>query len=299
MINRRILLRGSVAGLGALALPGVSKADGKVTSGDVQIFYRSFGKPGKTPLVMMHGANYFDSYDWIEVAQKVATDREVVAFDMRGFGESSWSPSKNYSVDALMGDMRALFAHLKWRRPIVLGHSFSGRLAVSFAATYPDELSKLIVVDSAFGRGEPAPRGINNPPTIFPSVEAAMERFAKLANPPRIAKDRARAELALVKAPEGFRLKRDPDYANATPIGAAAGAPVRRELDVWEELGKVKVPMYFVRGTRSDRFTPDVMARLQKEFPRIVWATADSMHDIPFYAPAELIAAVKSFVAEA
>ncbi len=299
MIDRRSLLQGSAAGLGALALPSGARADGKVASGDVQIFYRSFGKPGKTPLIMMHGANYFDSYDWVEVAQKVATDREVVAFDMRGFGESSWSPSKNDSVDALMGDMRALFTLLKWRRPIVLGHSFSGRLAVSFAATYPDELSKLIVVDSAFGRGEPAPRGINNPPTMFPSVEAAMERFAKLANPPRIAKDGARAELALVKVPEGFRLKRDPDYANPTPIGAAAGAPARRELDVWEELGKVKVPMYFERGTRSDRFTPDMMARLQKEFPRIVWETADSMHDIPFYAPAELIAAVKSFVAEA
>ncbi len=198
MIARRSFLLSSAAGLGILALPSGLRADGKVRSGDVEIFYRSFGKPGKTPVVMMHGANYFDSFDWINVAQKVATDREVVCFDMRGFGESSWSASKNYSVDALMGDMRALFSHLKWRKPVVLGHSFSGRLAVSFASTYPDELSKLIVVDSAFGRGEAAPRGIGNPPTIFPSVEAAMERFAKLANPPRIARDRGRAEQALV-----------------------------------------------------------------------------------------------------
>ncbi len=299
MLTRRTLMQSTAAGLGALALPGSASADGRVASGDVTIFYRMFGKPGKTPIVLMHGANYFDSYDWIEVAQKIATDRQVVAFDMRGFGESSWSPSKNYSAVALLGDMRALFAHLGWRKPIVFGHSFSGRLAVSFASRYPDELSKLIVVDSSFGRGEPRPHGINNPPTIFPSVEAAMERFGKLSNPPRFAKDRARAEQALVKVPEGFRLKRDPDYANAVPVGSTAGVATRRELDVWEELPNVKVPMYFVRGSKSDRFTPAIMARLNKDFPKIVWSTADAMHDVAYYAPGELIAAVKSFTADA
>ena len=46
MIDRRKLLQGSAAGLGAMALPGGADADGKIASGDVQIFYRSFGKPG-------------------------------------------------------------------------------------------------------------------------------------------------------------------------------------------------------------------------------------------------------------
>jgi esterase len=299
MINRRHFAKYSAAGIASLGLPTLARADGRFKSGDVEIFYRSFGKPGKTPMVIMHGANYFDSFDWINVCQKVALDREVVCFDMRGFGESSWSPSKNYSVDAMMGDIRALFAHVGWRKPIVLGHSFSGRLAVSFASNFPDELSKLIVVDSAFGRDEPGAKGINNPPVIFPSVEAAMERFGKLANPPRISKDRARAEQALTKVPEGYRLKRDPDYSNSVPIGVAADVRPRRELNVWEELAKVKVPMYFVRGLKSDRFTPDVVARLNRDFPKIVWATADSMHDIPFYAPDELITAVKGFIAEA
>ena len=299
MIDRRSLLKTSAATLATFALATPARADGRFKSGDVEIFYRSFGKPGKTPVVVMHGANYFDSFDWINVCEKISGEREVACFDMRGFGESTWSPSKNYSVDAMMGDIRALFAHLGWKKPVVLGHSFSGRLAVSFASNFPDELSKLIVVDSAFGRDEPGPKGINNPPVIFPTVEAAMERFGKLANPPRISRDRARAEQALTKVPEGYRLKRDPDYSNSIPVGVPADVRPRRELNVWEELAKVKVPMYFVRGLKSDRFTPDVVARLDKDFPGIVWATADSMHDIPFYAPDELIAAVKKFIAEA
>lgn len=296
MLDRRSLLQTSAASMAALALPAPAHADERFASGDVTIFYRRFGKPGKTPLVLMHGANYFDSFDWINVAQKLATDREVVCFDMRGFGESSWSPSKNYSVDALMGDIRALFAHLGWRKPIVAGHSFSGRLAVSFASNFPDELSRLIVIDSAFGEYEPSAKGINNPPVIFPTVEAAMERFGKLANPPRISQDRARAEQALTKVAAGYQLKRDPDYSNANPTDPSVKVRRVRELDVWEELPKVKAPMYFLRGLKSNRFTPPIVARLNKDFPQIVWATADSMHDIPFYAPDELIAALRSFM---
>ena len=80
------------------------------------------------------------------------------------------------------------------------------------------------------------------------------------------------------------------------PVGNTSGVRPRRELNVWEELAKVKAPMYFIRGLQSDRFTPDVMERLNKEYPAIVWAEVDSMHDIPFYAPDALIAAVKSFI---
>ena len=296
MLNRRALLQASLATAAMLAAKNEACADGRVNSGDVTLFFRNFGKPDKTPILLMHGANYFDSFDWINVAEKLATDREVVCFDMRGFGESSWSPSKNYSVDALMNDTRALLDHLRWKKAILLGHSFSGRLAVSFASHFPDSISKLIVVDSAFGRDEPGPKGVGNPPVIFPTIEAAMERFGKLSNPPRISKDRNRAERALIKVSTGYQLKRDPDYANAMPVGNTSGVRPRRELNVWEELAKVKAPMYFIRGLQSDRFTPDVMERLNKEYPAIVWAEVDSMHDIPFYAPDALIAAVKSFI---
>src|SRR5262245_12990396 len=88
--------------------------NGRVNSGDVSIFYRTFGARGQTPILLMHGANYFDSYDWIKVAEALATDREVASFDKRGVGESGWSPSKDYSVDANMGDIHAVIAELRW-----------------------------------------------------------------------------------------------------------------------------------------------------------------------------------------
>ena len=113
--------------------------NGRVNSGDVSIFYRAFGARGRTPILLMHGANYYDSYDWVAVAQKLATDREVATYDKRGFGESGWSPSKDYSVDANVGDTLAVIGALGWERPIVVGHSASGRLSIAFAANFPDK----------------------------------------------------------------------------------------------------------------------------------------------------------------
>ena len=86
----------------------VEQRIGRVNSGDVSIFYRAFGAPGRTPILLLHGSNYYDSYDWIGVASALATDRLVVTPDRRGWGESTWSPSKDYSRDALVDDMLAV-----------------------------------------------------------------------------------------------------------------------------------------------------------------------------------------------
>ena len=276
--------------------------NGRVNSGDVSIFYRAFGMRGGTPILLMHGANYFDSYDWIEVAEALATDREVATFDKRGFGESGWSASKDYSVDANMGDILAVIGELKWERPIVVGHSASGRLAISFAANFPEKTSRLIIVDSGLAREEGGGAGrptIGNPPMVFESVEAAMAHFAKLSNPPRISHDRARAQAALVKVEKGFMLRRDPDFQNSKPQGEGANLPRRASRDVWQELAAVKCPTMIVRGLRSDRYTPEIIARISRDYPGIEWATVNSQHDVADQAPQELVAAIRKFSASA
>jgi pimeloyl-ACP methyl ester carboxylesterase len=274
--------------------------NGRVNSGDVSIFYRAFGARGRTPILLMHGANYFDSYDWIGVAEALATDREVASFDKRGFGETGWSPSKDYSVDANMGDILAVLGELKWERTIIAGHSASGRLTISFAANFPDKISRLVIVDSGLAREEGGARSpTGNPPLVFDTVEAAMAHFAKLSNPPRIAHDRERALAALVKVDKGLMLKRDPDFQNSNPQGEGANLPQRARRDVWQELSAVKCPIMIVRGLRSDRCTPEIIARISRDYPAIEWATVDSQHDVAAQAPQALVAAIRKFAAGA
>ncbi len=268
---------------------------GNIVSGNVELFYRAFGAPGGTPLLILHGTNYFDSYDWIDVADALASDREVVTFDHRGFGNSTRSPSKDYSLDAMLGDIVNVSAHFGWDRPIVMGHSMSGRLSMFFAANFPDHLSRLVVVDSALGNGNPGGYhvSVGNAPVVFATIEAAMASLADRPSPPRFALDRRRAELALDKVEGGYSLKRDPDYRNTQSQANGAPLPRLRDLDIWEELMKIQCPTTFVRGLRSDRYKPEHYGWIAENRPDIAIETVDSRHDIAYEAPDELVAVVR------
>jgi pimeloyl-ACP methyl ester carboxylesterase len=280
------------------ALPNVPHQTGRVSSGDVSIFYRSFGAKGRIPMVLTHGATYFDSYDWIGIAGALASDREVVAFHRRGWGESSWSPSKDYSLAAHVSDALAVIGKMGWDQAICMGHSAGTRTAIALAAHSPAKAAGLIVIDQIEGPPPDGGRTIGNPPTIFPSIEAAMANFAKLNNPPRIAHDRERAENALVKVATGYRLKRDPDSGNTKPIGEGALMLQLAPGDLWNQLAAVKAPTMVVRGLRSDRWdNPAILERLTREYPQVLVATIDSRHDILDEAPEALIAHVRKFVA--
>jgi pimeloyl-ACP methyl ester carboxylesterase len=273
----------------------------RLNSGDVSIFYRIFGAPGATPILILHGSNYYDSYDWISVASALATDREVVTPDRRGWGESTWSPSKDYSRDALLDDMLAVIAAMNWQKPIVMGHSGAGPTIIAFAANFPDRISKLVIVDSEMNREGNAAHGpaTGNPPMIFPTIEAAMEHFAKLKNPPRFGLDRERATHALVKVESGYMLKRDPDNGNKTPIGEGSHLPRRPVREMWAELAMVKCPILLVRGLQSTRYPPEVVERLTRDYPQILQVPVQSQHDVARMAPDALIAAVKKFATAA
>jgi esterase len=283
-------------------MASVAQRFARVNSGDVSLFYRVFGAPGATPLLLLHGSNYYDSFDWIGVATALAGDREVVTPDRRGWGESTWSPSKDYSRDALMGDIVALIDAMKWKEPpILMGHSGAGPTVIAFAVDYADRISKLILIDSQMNRDEDAVSGptVGNPPLVFESIEAAMARFAKLNNPPRLAHDRERAAHALIRTEAGYMLKRDPDNGNKKPIGVAEQARQFPAREMWAELGMVRQPAMLVRGLRSDRYPPETVARFTKEYPHIPQQTVDSQHDIPGQAPDAFVAHVRKFIGAA
>ncbi len=276
------------------------QSTGTVQSGDVSLFYRLFGSPNplKTPIVILHGSNYFDSYDWIGVASAIAEVRQVVVFDHRGFGQSTWSPHKDYSLDALFSDIINVSNHFGWKKPAIMGHSMSGRLAIFFAAYFPDHLSQLIVADTALGKGNPGEHNVSvgNMPKIFKTVEDAMAFLASKENPPRFSLDRKRAALALRSVDGGFALTRDPDQKNTQSQAPGAGMPKYTNVDSWEALAQVKCPITFIKGERSDRNIPEHYARIAKEFPTVRVEAIDSRHDIAFEAPDALVAIVRRII---
>ena len=155
---------------------------GRARSGELSIHYRKLGTPGDTPILIVHGLSYF-SYDWLGVAHSLGAGREVVAMDMRGFGDSDWSPSHDYGVPAMAEDIVSVLDHLRWTRALLVGHSMGGRSAACAAARHPHRVAGLVLVDYS---PENAPTGarrttelVGNQPDAFASIEAAMRYFGK------------------------------------------------------------------------------------------------------------------------
>ncbi|HXQ54116.1 MAG TPA: alpha/beta hydrolase [Stellaceae bacterium] len=266
---------------------------GTVRSGDVTLFYRRFGTPGGLPVLIAHGANYYDSHDWIEVASALAGGREIVAYDMRGFGESSWSASKDYSHDAQLADVAALIDHLGWSKTVFMGHSRGGGVALLAAARLEGRAAALVLVDYSPAGGGHAPAPAGAKATIFPSAASALDAMSR----DKAATTPARLDMILKPVPGGFVFRsRDPDFANAVPTTPGWSAKIAAP-EMWAELARVGPPTLIVRALRGANYTHEILARVRSEFPRVVVNELEAGHDVAGGAPRALIASVHHFLA--
>ena len=221
---------------------------GSVANGDLVLFYRRFGAPGGTPILIVHGLSYF-SYDWIPVATELASGgREVVAMDMRGFGDSSWSASRAYGVDDYAADCIAVADHLGWEKVVLMGHSMGGRNCVWCAAHYPDRVAALVLCDyspvNAPAGSRRVAETVAGAPDAFASVDDALEYFGRDRNLPSDDPYRRRMEAYLAKTADGYAIKRDTFHRDRfRKILEGAAAPAGP--DMWGPRSRTSVARFW------------------------------------------------------
>jgi len=240
----------------------------KVQSGDVAIHYRRLGTDrGQTPIVIVHGLSYF-SYDWLGIGEALGREREVILMDMRGFGDSGWSPTRDYSVPSMAQDIVAVLDHAGWKRAVLVGHSMGARSTICAAALalidYPPE--------NAPAGSKRTAATVAGVPELFRTIEEAMAYFKS--------KDRARFEAYLRPVEGGFALKRDPHFREQFRKLLETGERPKLGVDMWQLLGEVRCPILSMRGTRSDMYAPETVAKMQAANPRLQVVEVDAGHNI-------------------
>jgi pimeloyl-ACP methyl ester carboxylesterase len=75
-----------------------------------------------------------------------AQTRTVTALDLRGVGRSD-SPAGGYSIPELADDVAGFCAAVGVEKPVLVGHSLGGMIAVELGARYPSLPSALVLVD--------------------------------------------------------------------------------------------------------------------------------------------------------
>jgi esterase len=266
---------------------------GLVPSGDVNLHYRQFGEKGKTPLVFVHGLSFF-SYDWIEIASALATDREVVAMDMRGFGDSGWSESKDYSIPTMAGDLVALADHFDWRQFVLFGHSMGGRSSVWCAAENPRRVAGIVLGDftpeNAPAGSQRTARTVAGTPDTFASLDDAMKFYGAAET------RRARFEAYLKRTDGGFRVKRDTHFRDQFRQRLQTGEKAVLGVDLWEAISRIQCPLKVIRGSRSDLFAPESKAEYVRRNPATIVVEIDAGHDIGGENPEAVIDETRAFL---
>ena len=101
---------------------------------------------GTPPIILIHGWSC-DHTVFARQREFFSQSHHVVLVDLRGHGESD-APHQDYTMVAFADDLAWLCTELALVRPIVVGHSMGGNVALELAARRPELLSSIVLIDS-------------------------------------------------------------------------------------------------------------------------------------------------------
>jgi len=112
----------------------------------LRLHYVDWGNPEAPPLLLVHGGrDHCRNWDW--VAQALRKDWHVICPDLRGHGDSQWSPDGNYSMAAYIYDLAQLI-HQQALAPVtIVAHSLGGNICLRYAGIYPEKVRRLGAIE--------------------------------------------------------------------------------------------------------------------------------------------------------
>ena len=192
---------------------------------------------GEKTVVMMHG--WGCNHTTLASIERVALScgYRVINVDFPGFGDSQ-EPNDVWGVEEYTRQIEALTKELGIKTPIMLGHSFGGRVGILYASR--NQVEKLILVDAA---GIKPKRSLKYYWKVysFKAIKRLMYLF--------LGKETAEKHLDARRAKAGSS-----DYANASPMMRRILSKVVNE-DLTDKLQHIKAPTLLIWG-ENDTATP-------------------------------------------
>jgi 3-oxoadipate enol-lactonase len=118
-----------------------------VQANGLVIHYLDYGSRDAPPLVFINSLGC-DFRIWTEVAEILAAEFRIVAYDKRGHGLSESGPDLSEMAD-YAGDLAALLDILGIGRATIVGLSIGGMIAQEFSRQRPDRVAALVLCDTA------------------------------------------------------------------------------------------------------------------------------------------------------
>ena len=119
-----------------------------IETNGITLHYLDYAGGAGEPLIMLHGltANATNFGGLIQAG--LAQNRRVILADLRGRGLTD-KPDSGYTMADHAGDIIGLLDALEMESVVLGGHSFGGLLTFYMAATFPERVKKLVIIDAA------------------------------------------------------------------------------------------------------------------------------------------------------
>jgi pimeloyl-ACP methyl ester carboxylesterase len=149
-----------------------------------RVHYRAWGDADDPGIVLLHGGGAHSGW-WDHVAPTLAQTHRVVAPDLTGHGDSARKAT--YPRMAWCDEVAAVIAAESFERPVLIGHSMGGWIAIFTGVQHPTVMSSLIVLDSPLGGPPPEESALRKrlePTRVYPNKVAALARFRTVPEQP-------------------------------------------------------------------------------------------------------------------
>lgn len=202
---------------------------------DVNINFIDYGTD-KNPIVLLHG--WGQNIEMMKgIGDRFQYTNRIIILDLPGYGFSS-EPPYPWKVENYVELLKELFYILKVKNPIIIGHSFGGKIGLLYASKY--EVKKLICLASPYKKSKEKN-----------SLKLSILKTAK--------------KIPVINKLEGFAKKHigSTDYRNASEMMRKILVNTVN-LDITEDVKKIKCPTILIWGTNDQAASIEDAYELEK-----------------------------------
>ncbi|MGB8433737.1 MAG: alpha/beta hydrolase [Burkholderiales bacterium] len=244
--------------------------------------YRHAGT-GPTSLVYLHGIGS-QSGSWVQQFEGLTGDFRAIAWDAPGYGDSDPIETESPAASEYAARLGSFLAELGIGRPVIVASSLGALIATSYAATRPEGVAGLVLLNPAGGYG------LAEPSTREEKLAARLARLARLG--PRGMAENLPAGMLSEGASKTARGIASWSQARIDPHGYAQAARMLAHGTLVKDAARYDGPVLVVAAS-ADTITPaQDCESIARAFPHATFQLLDGPGHLSYVEAPEIVNAL-------